>query len=81
MTGSLKKNAKRRRMPYAKFKAWMTENGITQIYLGELLDKKTTTINQNLNGTGGDFSMDDIRKICQHYRLSSDNYFVNKKES
>lgn len=81
MAGKLKRAAKRRHVPYTKFKAWMAENDVKQEQLGELLNKTKTTINQNLNGTGGDFSVKDIRTICLHYGISSDAYFIHQKVS
>jgi transcriptional regulator with XRE-family HTH domain len=74
-------NIKRRHIPYTKFKAYMEEQNIMQTDLAALLRKTATTVNQNLNGTGGDFSMDDIRKICLAYKISADTYFVNQKVS
>lgn len=81
MAGKLKKGAKRRNTPYSKFKAYMQENNIRQADLARLLGKTITTVNQNLNGTGGDFSMDDVRTICCHYKVSCDALFINKNVS
>lgn len=81
MAGKINKRVKRRHVPYTKFKAYMDENDIKQKDLGELLEKTAVCVNQNLNGTGGDFSMSDMRKICLTYGISSDTYFVNPKVS
>ena len=59
----------------------MAENGIKQVDIGKVLDKSKTTVNQNLNGTGGDFSMEDVRKICRKYEISSDAYFIAQRVS
>lgn len=82
MAGKTNKRIKRRHVPYTKFKAWMEEHDVKQKDLAELLGKKrTSTINQNLNGTGGDFSMPDVRKICLTYGISADEFFINPKVS
>lgn len=67
----------RRHKPYLKFKAFLVEKGIEQKEVAELLDKSVSALNQNLNGTGGDFSLKEIRKICKAYQISSDSFFVN----
>lgn len=79
MAGIMKKKVKRRHTPYTKFKAYMEECEIKQKDLAELLGKAIPTVNQNLNGTGGDFSLDDIRKICHTYGISADAFFINQK--
>lgn len=81
MAGKMNKRVKRRHVPYTKFKAFMQEHGIGQAALARLLGKSITSVNQNLNGTGGDFSMADVRKICLAYGISSDEYFIKQKVS
>ncbi|WP_461206877.1 helix-turn-helix domain-containing protein [Clostridium sp. DL1XJH146] len=81
MAGTMAKYVKRRHIPYTKFKAYMQEQNIRQEQLAKLLDKSITTVNQNLNGTGGDFSMQDVRKICLTYGISSDSFFITQKVS
>ncbi|GAA4827758.1 hypothetical protein GCM10023310_00520 [Paenibacillus vulneris] len=70
------KNIKRRHKPYTKLKAFLDENGINQKELASLLNKSTSAINQNLNGTGGDFSVSEVRTICIKYGISSDEFFL-----
>lgn len=70
------KVTKRRHTPYTKFKAFLDENGVKQSEVAELLKKSTSALNQNLNGTGGDFSIAEVRIICQRYSISSDEYFL-----
>lgn len=81
MSAKLSKKIKRRHIPYTKFKAFLDEKGIKQEELAELLGKTATCVNQNLNGTGGDFSLNDVRTICRAYEISSDTYFINQKVS
>lgn len=71
----------RRRQPYTKFKAWMQENGIRQDELAEIIGKSRNVVNQKLNGTGGDFTMEEVRKICQYFKISADTFFIIQKVS
>lgn len=66
----------RRRVPYLKFKAFLVENNISQSELARLLGKSKSAVNQNINGTGGDFSLEEVRLICQKYNISADEYFL-----
>lgn len=70
------KPVSRRHAPYSKFKAFLIENGIQQREVAELLGKSTSALNQNLNGTGGDFSLAEVRIICKKYGISADEYFL-----
>lgn len=72
---------KRRHVPYSKFKAFMSENRIKQHELALALGKSKSALNQNLNGTGGDFAMFEIRAICSMYDISADEYFVRPEVS
>jgi predicted XRE-type DNA-binding protein len=54
-----------------KFKAWMAENRITQREIMELLDLSGTSVNKKVNGKE-DFTLPQIRTICQKYGISSD---------
>lgn len=67
----------RRHAPYTKFKAFLSENGVKQSDVAALLEKSKPALNQNLNGTGGDFSLSEVRKICLHYGISADEYFLH----
>ena len=68
---------KRRHAPYSKFKAFLFENNINQKDVAELLGKSTSALNQNINGTGGDFSIAELRLICSTFNISADEYFLN----
>lgn len=58
-------------MDSLKFKGWMAENQISQRELMELLDLSMTSVNKKVNGKE-DFSLAQIRIICEKYKLSSD---------
>ena len=59
------------KMKALKFKAWLTENCIKQKEIMELLDLSATSINKKINGKE-DFTLPQIRAICEKYRLSAD---------
>lgn len=68
---------KRRHAPYKKFKAFLVENNINQRKVADLLGKSTSALNQNLNGTGGDFSVAELRLICTTFKISADEFFLD----
>lgn len=74
-------NTKRRHTPYTKFKAFLDEKGVQQREVAVLLGKSPSALNQNLNGTGGDFSISELRVICNTYKISADEYFLRPEVS
>ena len=68
--------ANRRHAPYTKFKALLIERGVKQGDLAAALGKSASALNQNLNGTGGDFSLPEIRVICSLLDITADEYFI-----
>lgn len=69
------KSTNRIREPYTKFKAFLMENNIKQTDLAKMLNKSKSALNQNINGTGGDFSMKDLRIIHDKLGIIVDEYF------
>ena len=69
------KNVNRRRKPYYKFKSFLVEHDIKQQELAKLLNKSKSAINQNLNGTGGDFSISELKVLKEAYNIKVDDYF------
>ncbi|MBP1925865.1 transcriptional regulator with XRE-family HTH domain [Sedimentibacter acidaminivorans] len=67
--------------PYLKLKGFLVEKDIKQYEVAKLLGKTKSTFNQNLNGTGSDFTLNDVRIICSSYNISADEYFFNQKVS
>lgn len=64
---------------YNKLKGLLTERGIKNKDLAELLDINRTTVNKKLNRTNGnDFSMSEVRAICLYLDISADIYFLNQ---
>ncbi|REK69312.1 helix-turn-helix transcriptional regulator [Paenibacillus paeoniae] len=70
------KELKRRHTPYTKFKAYLFENGCSQQELATMLGKSRYAVNQNLNGTGGDFSLKEVRKMCAIFSIPADDFFI-----
>lgn len=57
-----------------KFKAWLVENGISQKDLAEFLGITVVSVNRKLNGSE-DFTIKQIRAICEKYGISADEFF------
>lgn len=57
----------RKRQPYNKIKAFFVENKIKHKDVANLLEVKPNTISKKLNGFGGDFSLEDAKKM--HFYL------------
>ena len=58
-----------------KFKAWLVENGISQKDLAEFLGITVVAVNRKLNG-GEEFTIKQIRAICEKYHISADEFFI-----
>ena len=58
-------------MNSTKFKAWMAYNRIRQKDLRALLGLSATSINKKVNGKE-DFTLPQIRTICNAYHVSAD---------
>lgn len=58
-------------MDSLKFKAWMAAHKVSQKELCDLLDLSNTSINKKVNGKE-DFTLLQIRKICEKYEVSAD---------
>jgi len=73
--------ANRKRKPYSRFRGWMEDNNIRQSDVAKVVGKTRSTLSQNLSGVSGDLSLPDVRKICLHYNISCDTYFINQSVS
>lgn len=61
---------------YLKFKAFLVEKGITQYELAETIGMSTSQLNLILNGQRNkDFTGEQIKRICNTYKISADDYF------
>lgn len=67
--------------PYTKFIAWMRENGIQASEVADELGISKSMFSKRVNGTGADFSAEEVRRICVRYGISADAFFVDYKVS
>lgn len=67
---------RRNRQPYNKIKAYFVENEIKHKDVAVLLEVKPNTISKKLNGFGGDFSLEDAKKMHFHFGVPI-AYFLN----
>lgn len=65
-------------MAYPLFKAWMLENHITNEMLGKLLGITPGSVSQKMCGTV-EFTLPQIKLICQTYGISADKFFICPK--
>lgn len=68
---------------YNKFKQFLVEQGIKQDEVATLLGMSRSQLNMILNGQrGNDFLVSQMIKLCEHYNISADQYFIkdSKKE-
>ena len=54
----------------------MVENQISQQELADLLHLSRTNLNKRLNGSGADFTLDELRKIKEVYQINTDEFFL-----
>lgn len=70
------RRAKEKHIPYTKFKMFLDKNKIKQKEVADLIGKTAPVVCQNINGTGGDFTVSEIIIICRNYGISADEYFL-----
>ena len=73
----------RRYLPYNKIKSFLVEHNISQKEVGLLIQKSPSAVNQKLNGTGGDFSLEEARLMTNHFGIPQAYFFeiiIPKKE-
>ena len=58
-----------------KFKGFCAEHGIKQSEIAKLLDITVQSVNRKLNGKEP-FTLEQVKKLCVHFRISADDYFV-----
>lgn len=58
-----------------KFKGYCAEHGIKQAEIAELLDITIQGANAKINGRQ-EFTLSQVRKLCEHYGISADVYFL-----
>lgn len=68
---------------YWNFFKWMKENGVDAFDIADLLEVTSTTVRRKLNrkhtshdNIMPDFTLDEVRIICEEYGLSAEEYFI-----
>lgn len=62
---------------YNKFKQFLLEQGIKQEEVATLLGMSRSQLNMILNGQrDNDFLVSQMIKLCEHYNISADHYFI-----
>lgn len=63
------------REPYYKFKGYLAENNIQQKEIAEMLDISQASFSKKLNGKSGDFTIQDLKKICTNLKIKAEIFF------
>lgn len=63
------------REPYYKFKGYLAENNIQQKELAKIMNISQATLSKRLNGKGGDFTIQDLKKICSTLGVKAEIFF------
>lgn len=64
-----------KREPYYKFKGYLAENNIQQKDIAKLINISQATFSKRLNGKGGDFTVQDLKKICDKLKVRAEIFF------
>lgn len=62
--------------PYARFKGWIRENGLTYADIANFLGLNETTISLKINGQS-DFLLSEVQALQNHYGINSNIFFTN----
>lgn len=63
------------REAYSKFKGYLAENNIQQKEVAKTINISEATISKRLNGKGGDFTIQDLKKICSKFNIKAEIFF------
>ena len=61
---------------YVELKKFLTENNIKHKDVAALIGKDSSAFSLKINKSGGDFSLEEARIICEKYNLSMQNFFA-----
>jgi DNA-binding Xre family transcriptional regulator len=64
-----------RREPYYKFKGYLAEKNIQQKDIARIINISEATLSKRLNGKGGDFTIQDLKKICKTLDVKAEIFF------
>lgn len=63
--------------PYYKLKGFFAENNIRNKDVADFLEISESTLSSKLNRNRQDFTTEQIRKLCTHYKLDANIFFLN----
>ena len=61
-----------------KFKAYLVEHNIRQKEAADVVGISVQQLNRKLNGAEP-FTLAQVKKLCEHYNISADEYFICSK--
>lgn len=61
--------------PYNKLKAYFVEHGIKQIDVAKVLGITNSSFNKKINRNGEDFTINQVKTLCEHYNLDANIFF------
>lgn len=61
---------------YSKLKGYFVEHGIKQDDVAKLLQISRSTFNSKLNCNKADFTISEVRTICNKYNLDANIFFL-----
>ena len=62
--------------PYNKLKGYLAENEIKNKDVAKLLGVTETSFSKKINRNGQDFTADQIRTLCNKYKLDANKFFL-----
>lgn len=63
------------REPYYKFKGYLAEKNIQQKEVATILGISQATLSKRINGKSGDFTVQDLKKICLSLGIKAEIFF------
>jgi DNA-binding Xre family transcriptional regulator len=64
-----------KREPYYKFKGYLAEKNIQQKDVAKIIKISQATLSKRLNGKGGDFTIQELKKICTTLDVKAEIFF------
>lgn len=61
---------------YDKLKKFLLENGIEIDYIAYLINSDSYLVKLKINREGEDFTLEEVRIICSHYKLDANDFFL-----
>lgn len=65
----------KQREAYSKFKGYLVEKNIKQKSVAEMLKISQATLSKRINGKGGDFTVQELEKICTSLKIKAELFF------